>query len=324
MRIAIAVGVAVASGCGDNAPLCGHVQVLEAHRNIWAGHIAVDSERVYFSDYDNGAGTRLVFRQPRDGGQPLVIAARPETSRLGFGMAVDDRHLYWTAEADFAGYTLFATPLLGGRTLDLSRVSDCTASGIAIDSVAIYVGAIRCGDVPARVVAVPRDGSDAREIWSSETSDVTSIVSLDGDVVIATTTGLVRVTATGSELLDGRPTYHVVRAGDELVYSTEERVLARPVAGGAPRTLYTFRTPITEVRAFAVDGGDLYIAEPPEMIFLPAGGEPTRLVRDIGTGVTHIVARDGAAYWSTFALRGTIGLLGTFSGGVLRVDRPCD
>lgn len=324
MRIAIAVGVGVACGCGDNAPLCGRVQVLDANRNIWAGQIAVDSERVYYSDYDNGAGTRLVLRQPRDGGQPLVIAARPETSRLGYGMAVYEGRLYWAAEAEPAGYALFSTPVLGGRTRHVGLISTCTASGVAVDEVAAYAGAIRCGDQPARVVAIPHDGSGAYEVWSSDRADVTSLVSLGGDLVLATTAGLVRVTQQGSELLDGRPAYHVVLAGDELVYSTEEEVLARPATGGATRTLYTFRTPVTEIRAFAVDGGDLYIAEPPELVFVPAGGEPTRLVRDIGTGVTHVVARDGAAYWSTLALRGTIGLVGTYAGGVLRVDRPCD
>lgn len=324
MRIALAVCTAACMACGDNAPVCGHVEVLEAHRNIWPGQIAVDGERVYFSDYDNGADTRLVFRQPRDGGQPLVIAARDQAQGFGFGMAINDRYLYWTADDAFLGYALFATPLLGGRSLELETISRCTANGVAVDAVATYAGAIRCDDQPARVIAVPHDGSDTREIWSSLDADVTDIVSLGGDVVLATTGGLVRVSATATQLLDGRPAYHVVLAGDELVYSTEEEILALPVAGGAPRTLYTYRTPITEVRAFAVDGDELYIAEPPELMFVRPGGEPIRIVRDIGAAVTHIVARDGAAYWSTLAVRGSIGLPGTFSGAVLRVERPCE
>ncbi len=324
MRIALAVCTAACMACGDNAPVCGHVEVLEGNRNIWPGQIAVDDERVYFSDYDNSAGTRLVFRQPRDGGQPLVIAARDETQRFGFGMATDERYVFWAAEDAPTGYTLFATPLLGGRSLELAGVSLCTANGIAVDAVAVYAGAIRCADEPARVIAVPHDGSGVREIWSSLDADVTDIVGLGGDVVLATTAGLVRVSGTTTELLDGRPAYHVVIAGDELVYSTEEEILAMPVAGGTPRTLYIYRTPITEVRAFAVDGDELYIAEPPELFFVRPGREPTPIVHDIGAAVTHIVARDGAAYWSTLAVRGSIGLPGTFSGAVLRVDRPCE
>jgi hypothetical protein len=324
MRFAPAVCLAACVGCGDNAPVCGHVQVLEANRNIWPGHVAVDAERIYFSDYANSAGTHLVFRQPRDGGQPLVIAARGETQRFGFGMTTDDRYLYWSAEAEPAGYNLLATPLLGGRTLDLGAISECTANGIAVDAVAAYAGAIRCDMQPARVIAVPHDGSGLREIWSSPDADVTDIVPVAGDVVIATTAGLVRVSATGTTLLDGHPTYHVVVDRDELVYSTEEAIYSLPIAGGAPRRLYTYRTPITEIRAFGVDNGDLYIAEPPGMIFQSSGGEPSRLVHDIGATVTHIVARDRVAYWSTIAVTGSLGLIGSYSGAVMRVDRPCD
>jgi hypothetical protein len=315
------------AGCGDNAPACGYVQLLTVNRNIWGGHIAVDDERVYFSDYNNGIGTHLVFRQPRDGGQALVIGARGESSRFGFGMTVDGDVLYWSAENEPAGYSLLATPRLGGTTVELSAVSECTAHGVAVDAVNAYAGAVRCNngvtDVPARVTAVPKTTGMSREIWTSTTADVSDLVAVDGIVFIATTAGLVRVTETATELLDGRPSYHVVIAGDELIYSTEEAILSRPLGDGEPHTLYSFRTPISQPRAFGVDGTDLYIAEPPEMIFLPRGGEPTPLVDDMGAAITHIVARDGYAYWATLAVPGSIALLGTYSGGVMRVARPC-
>lgn len=323
MRVAVAACLAACAGCGDNEPPCGHVAVLDANRNIWAGHIAVDGENVFYSDYDNGVGTHLVFRQPREGGQPLVIAARGETHRFGFGMAIDDAFLYWSAESEPIGYTLFATPVLGGRSVQLGALSECTASGIAVDTVGAYAGAIRCNEMPARVIAVPHDGSGARTIWESVDADVSALAAFAGDVFIATTAGLWRVTPLATELLDGHAIYHVVVEGDELVYSTEEAILALPLAGGAPRTLHEYRTPITEPRPFAVDAGDLYIAEPPELVFLPRDGMPTPIVRDIGAPVTHITARDGAAYWPTLAVPGSLGLIGTFSGGVMRVDRPC-
>jgi hypothetical protein len=315
------------AGCGDNAPECGHVQLLEANRNIWGGHIAIDDERVYYSDYDNGFGTHLVFRQPRDGGQPLVIAARDEASRFGFGMAVDAAFVYWSAENEPAGYALLATPRLGGRTLELSAISECTATAVAVDAINAYASSRLCNngtiDVAAKVIAVPHAGGASREVWTSPDADVVDLAARDGVVFIATSAGLVRASDVATELVDGRPTYHAVIAGGELIYSTNESIIARPLAGGEPQTLYTFVTPISEPRAFGVDGTDLYIAEPPQMLFLPRGGEPTPIVRDMGAVITHIVARDGHAYWSTLAVPGSIGLFDTFSGGTMRVAAPC-
>jgi hypothetical protein len=290
-------------------------------------HFAVDEARVYYSDYNNGIGTRLVFRQPRDGGQPLVIAARGEDSQFGFGMVVVDDELYWSAQKEPAGYSLLATPRLGGTTIELTPISECPGFGVAVDATTAYAGSVRCNngisDIEARVTAVPRATGTPRVIWSSPDADVYDVVAIDGVVFAATTVGLLRITDTATETLDGRSTYHIVLAGDELIYSTEEAVLARPLAGGAPQTLYTFHTSIELPRAFAVEGTDLYIAEPPEMYFLPRGGEPSLLVDNMGGAITHIVARDGYAYWATLALPGSIGLLNTYSGGVLRVARPC-
>lgn len=323
MRIALALCLVAIAGCGDNEPACGRVQVMSQFRNIWGGQIAVDDERVYYSDYDNGAGTHLLFRQPRDGGQELVIGARGRADRFGYGMASDGERLFWTGEADLLGYTLQATPVLGGRSQELATLSACTAHGVAVDSVAAYAGAIRCDGEPSRVIAAPRDGSMVREIWSSLDADVSAIAALDGTAWIATSAGLFRATAAAAALVDGHATYHVELDGDEIVYSTAEEILAMPVAGGAPRTLYTFRTPITQLRAFASDAGALYISEPPELVYVPRDGVPVSIVRDMGAAITHVVARDGAAYWPTLAAPGSFGSLSTFSGAVMRVLEPC-
>jgi hypothetical protein len=329
MRCALALGLAACSaGCGDNEPACGHVQLLAGNRNIWGGHIAVDAERVYYSDYNNGAGTHLVFRQPRDGGQALVIAARDRFSRFGFGMGVDASLLYWAAESDLGGYNLLATPVLGGPTADVASISTCTGSGIAVDRLNAYAGAIRCRDgaieLPSRVIAVPHDGSGKFEVWQSASADVAAIAARDGTIWIATTGGLVRVSNSGTELLDGRPSYHVVIANDELVYSTDEAVKSMPLAGGTARTLYSFTSSIAQPRAFAVDGSDLYVSEPPSLVLVTLGAEPQAVVADMGGAITHVAATGGAAYWATLALPGSLGLFDTFSGGVLRVRRPCE
>ncbi|HEX5062735.1 MAG TPA: hypothetical protein VFV99_25355 [Kofleriaceae bacterium] len=323
MRYALVISLAACAGCGDNLPECGFVHTLAANRNIWGGHIAVDADRVYYSDYDNGIGTHLVFRQPREGGQALVISGRDESSRFGYGMVTDDSYLYWTAEVAEAGYTLFATPKLGGASLQLKVVSVCTAHGVAVDSVNSYAGAIRCDDNPAQVVAAPHVGSGGGVIWSSTDADVSALAARDGNVVIATTNGLFRVMPTATELLDGHSTYQVVIVGDEIVYSTTEAVIAMPYAGGAQRTLYTFHTTIDQPRPFAVDGDDLYVVESTELVYIHAGDQPISLVSDMGLAITHIAAGGGAAYWPTLAVPGAPGVLDTFNGAVFRVTPPC-
>ncbi len=321
------VALLAVANCGDNAPVCGHVELLSGNRNIWGGHIAVDDERVYYSDYDNATGMPLVFRQPRDGGQELVIDVRPPGNRFGYGMASDGATVFWAAEDEARGYTLFATPALGGAAIPLGVISACTVQGVAFDAGNVYAGSERCNDgltdVPARVITVTSFGAGFREIWTSTEADVIDIAARDGVAYLATTGGLVRVADAATELIDARPIYHVAIAGDELVYSTEEQILARPRAGGAPRTVYTFTTPITQPRAFAIDGTDLYIAEPPEMLVSDNGGEAMPLVHDMGGAITHIVARDGYAYWPTLAVAGSLGIPGSYSGAVLRVARPC-
>ncbi len=327
MRCLLVLGLAASMGCGDNEPACGHAQLMVANRNIWGGQIALDDERIYYSDYDNGADTHLVFRQPREGGQPLVIAARDHVSRFGFGMATDAKYLYWSGDSGLTGYILMATPLLGGATLELGGISPCTAHGVAVDSLNAYAGAVRCNDgtdVQSRVVAVPHDGTGAFEVWTSATGDVSAIAAQNGTIWIAATNGLYRVSSSGRELLDGQPSYHVVIANDEVVYSTEEAVKALPLSGGAARTLYTFHTPLDQPRAFAIDGDDLYVVEPPTLVLVTPDAEPVVLVKDMGGAITHIVAGSGSVYWPTLALPGSVGLLDTFSGGVMRVRRPCD
>jgi hypothetical protein len=319
----------VLAGCGDNGPSCGFVTLLDAYRNIWPGHIAVDAERVYYSDFGNLVGTHLVFRQPREGGQPLVIAAADVDERFGYGMAVHDDLLWWAGESQMIGYTLFATPVLGGRSDPRVTFSTCTPNGIAVDAVAAYAGSIRCDMNPSRVLAVRHTDGVPNTIWESTEADVQGIAAVDGTAYIATTGGLFRVTETATgietETIDGRSTYHVVHAGLEIIYSTQEQIIAHPLpGGGAPRTLYTFRTAIDQPRAFAVDGTDLYIAEPPELVFLPRNGSPTTIVSDIGLVVTHMTARDGAAYWSALIAPGSPGVPGGFAGAVFRVARPCD
>jgi len=69
---------------------------------------------------------------------------------------------------------------------------------------------------------------------------------------------------------------------------------ASDTAGGGARTLYTFHTPVSQPRPFAVDGEDLYVVEANELVYIPSGGEPLSLVSEMGAAITHIAARPEA------------------------------
>lgn len=196
---------------------------------------------------------------------------------------------------------------------------------VAVDEVAAYAGSINCDAGPAIVTAVPHDGTPQHELWSSMDADVQGIAAAGGEVWIATTEGLVHVHADGTqELVDPQPSYQAIVQGDQLYYSTNEKIAVMPLAGGAPHRLYTYAAPILDPRPFAIDTGDLYIALGRQLLFLPAGGsEPQVLVHDMGAAITNVTARDGAVYWPTLVAPSQLELLDTFSGGVFRAVRPC-
>ena len=325
MRGVLALCLAV--GCGDNATDCGYSHVLTQLRNIWAGQLAVGDANVYYSDYDvDGAGTHVVFRQPRNGSPEIAIGVRPVNHAFGFGMAVDDTYIYWTAQADPTGYALFATPLEGGRALQIATLPSCDPHGLAADARYRYAGWARCNnggsDVPAAVIAVAGDGT-ATKIWESSTADVEELATRDGTLFIATTGGLYRVAGTDTMLLEGTSTHRVQLMADEVVYSTDEGIFARPLGGGLARRLYTFATASDEPRAFAIDDAGLYVSEPPRIVYVANGGEPVPVVENPGSGIAHLIARDHDVYWSANAMFGSPGTPYSFSGGVMRATAPC-
>ena len=327
LRTASSLVVALVAGCGDNAGDCGYTHLLTQLRNIWAGQLAVGESSIYYSDYDvDGEGTHIVFRQPRDGSPEIAIGYRPFDHAFGFGMALDDAYVYWAAQADPAGYALFATPLEGGRALQLATMPACDPHGIASDGLYRYAGWARCSDggadVPAAVIAIAGDGTSTK-IWESTTADVEELAARAGTLYIATTAGLYQLTGADAILLDGSPTHRLVLTADELVYSTDEAILARPLSGGSARRVYTFVTDIGQQRAFAVDDTGLYVSEPPQILYVANEREPITLVANPGTGIAHLIARDHGVYWSANAMFGSPGTPYSFSGGVMRATAPC-
>lgn len=320
------LALSLLAGCGDNLADCGFAHGITSLRNIWPLQLALDDTYVYYSDYNNdGVGTHVVWRQARLGGQEIAIAARPPGHGFGGGMAVDETHLYWTAQIDPAGYAILTTPREGGGTLQLAALGNtCDARGVAVDATAVYAGTIRCNDLPAQVLRVLRDGTTS-VIWSSMVADVEDLGAIDGHVYIATTMGLVEIVADVPMLVDGHPTHRLQVTPEQLLYSTDEGVFGRAHTGGLARRFYTFETAIGNPRAFALDEAGLYVSEPPRILFVSMPGTNAQeLIANAGEGVEYLRARGRAAYWAALTLPGALALPNSYSGGVLRVTAPCD
>lgn len=321
----VAVACLVAA-CGDNADPCGYVDPIVTFRNVWSLQLAADATHVYFSDYDvDGYGSQLVIREPRAGG-PIQALGNPRPgSTFGRGFALDGAFLYWATIDRESVTSFFASPLEGGMPLLFGTLTSCAPSGVAVDAELAYAGTLGCNDRPSAIAAFPRRGGAASTIWTSTDSDVRELATGGGALFFTTTAGVFALRGTALETLDGTAGYHVEVHDATLYYSTDEGIFSMPVTGGDRVRLYTYPAGATEIGSFGVDGSDLYFAESGRMRLATGTGEAARVVvENLGKGVGPIVARDGWAYWSVLFMPDTLGDLYTFSGGVLRVLRPCD
>lgn len=326
MRCAL-IALLVAA-CGDSGEACGHLDPLLVYQNVWSPQLALDDVHVFYSDYDvDGFGTQLVWRQPLAGGVEQPIADHRRGGPLGWGMAVDSSSLFWAAASEPTGNSLYSTPIDGGRTVELAALSLCPPRGIAVSSTHVYAGSIECeGDV-ARVVSVDRTTGESVIIWLAGSYDGhVQDLAVAGDVLfIGTTAALFRVDAAGTTVLDAGVIGHIEIHGDTLYYSTEEGIFAQPVAGRTHDAVYTYAPDLEDTGAFSIDGDDLYVAVPPQMLHVSlASGESIVLLENIGKWIGPVIAHDGYAYWSALVVPNSeLDALGTFSGGLFRVARPC-
>lgn len=319
----VALALLVATACGDNRPSCGYVEILLGLRNVWAPQFAVDDNGVYYSDYDvDGYGTQFLLRMNHTGGGLRALATRPPfLTEFGSGLALDATHAYWTGSSA-VGYSFYSSPIAGGETSQLAQLTTCAPFGVAVNSTEMFAGTEGCDDEPSKVYAVARADKATRVVWSAGIfdGDVRALAATEDTLYIGTTIALFAVHTTGTQVInaDGAVRHIEIHNG-EPVYSVEDY----GVYVGRDR-VYTYDVTTKGEGAFSLDGDDLYVAEPPRMMYTTLTSQSPRVaVQNMGV-VGKIVAHDGHAYWSAVVMPGSVGAFGTFSGGISRVERPCD
>jgi hypothetical protein len=325
-RVAIvAAALAGLTACGDNGPACGHVELLVGDRNIWSPMFAVDDRFIYYADYDiDGDGTALVIRGSREGGGLQALGQLAYGETFGNGLAYDDLNVYWTGSTDEQSYfRLLVSPRAGGSAFPVLDLS-CVPFGVTASASNVYVGMAACGTHTSRVIAL----STGQPAWTAGANDgdVRALATSGDTLFIGTSIALFAVRPSGTDVITaGNPIRHLEVHDDQLYYGMEHDGIYRTPVGGGPRErLYAYDPEGERQGAFSVEGDDLYVAEPPHMLFVPLGSRtPQILVNDLGS-VSEIVARDGHAYWSALVFPNSPGGLDTFSGAIARVARPCD
>jgi hypothetical protein len=330
-RVAALAALVLTAACGDNEPACGHVEVLIGGRNVWSPMFAVDDRFIYYADYDlDGFGTKLMLRGSREGGGLQSLGQIPNYEMFGNGLAYDETTLYWTASRlqDGLGYALYQSPRAGGSEFLISNLPPCLPFGVATSPTEVFVGMAACDTFPARVTAVDKVAHTDRVAWEAgmNDGDVRALAFANDTLFIGTSIALLAVRPTETTVITaGSPVRHLEIHDGFLYYSEASNGIYRtPLAGGIRERLYEYEETDERQGPFSLEGEDLYVAEPPQMLLVPLSSrEPSVVVKNLGS-VSEIAARDGHAYWSALVLPGATGGLDTFSGGIERVSRPCD
>jgi hypothetical protein len=214
------------------------------------------------------------------------------------------------------------SPIAGGETVLLAQLTTCLPDGIAVNSTESFAGTIACEDEPSKVYAVSRADKSVRVAWTSGVldGDVRALAATEDTLYIGTTVALFAVRASGTQVVNANGAVRHIEIHDGVpVYSVEDYGI---YVGG--ERVYTYQPKTKGEGAFSLDGDDLYVAEPPQMMFTTLTDRNPRVaVKNMGV-VGTIVAHDGHAYWSALVMPGAPGGFDTFSGGISRVARPCD
>lgn len=329
MRCVALAAVLLTAACGDNGPTCGYVDLVVGERNVWAPMLAVDEQYIYYADYDiDGGGTRLMLRGSREGGGLRSLGQIGYTDFFGNGLAYDDLNLYWTASSEPTGYSLYVTPRVGGPQFPIAALPECVPFGATTSDTEIFIGMAACQNLPARVTAISKADSSERVAWEAGMydGDVRALAYANDTLFIGTSIALFAVDASGPRVITaGNAVRHLEVHGDQLYYASEaDGIYRMPVSGGPRERLYAFASSGARQGAFSLDGDDLYISEPPEILFMTLTARNPRVVVTQSGPMSELVARDGYAWWSTLAFPNSPGGLDTFSGAIARISRPCD
>jgi hypothetical protein len=238
------------------------------------GPPVTDSRFMYFSDYFNGGSIRAVpldaGAQPSSAGWPPdngeAFTLVPERSSPG-PIALDGTSIYWTEGyypplPDGGGEVMKAS-LDGGGVTTLASGRSAPGS-IATDGARVYFLE------PTDVAAVPIDGGPATVLAHLSGSPNRGIVATPAGVYWAevedggSPSRLMRVGLDGGAATVVASTVQptsstVVADGVNVYWGSSVGLLAVPLAGGAPTTLYSGPGGASELGALATDSTNVYV-----------------------------------------------------------------
>ncbi len=254
--------------------------------------LAIDSQNVYWTDYDPIAQTGgNIVQVSKSGGTPLTLAS---SQPFPYGMAVDATSVYWTNH--YGGIEKIA---VGGGTKTSVSSASAPQNGIAVDETSVY-----WANQSQAIVKAPIEGGSPTAIAAAD--DPYDVV-IDESNVYWTNPGVGDVKKVGksggtvSDVATGlsNPLFLVVDATNIYVAEAVDQGTVKkiPLAGGSPVDLATgCKTPL----AVAVDETSVYWTNSGEgtVMMVPiAGGQPLTLASG-ESSLGSIVVDSTSLYWS--------------------------
>jgi hypothetical protein len=289
-------GHACEAGCSGGA--CEATLLACDSPGAWS--IAVDEERVYWTNYNEHA----VRSVAKAGGTPVTISA-DEPAALAIGL--DATHVYWSRHPN----EILRAPKQGGAA-ETVATSVYGACGIVFDETSLYVGEFA---YLGRVLRIPKSGGPATELAPGTCQGVRAIRLLGGSVYWLNHCGEVaRVSVDGGPvtILGQGFTGNDLQVDASYAYvstttASSSSVMRVPLNGGPAETLVSGIEPvwplaIDATRVFAVAGVSS------DLLQIPLGGGAATVLATApgGAGSQGGLTQDADyLYWTESVLPGS-------------------
>src|SRR4029078_6625390 len=122
--------------------------------------------------------------------------------------------------------SLYASPITGGQTSELTTLPSCTPFAVAANDTEVFAGSASCDDVPSQVFAVARAGQQSRIAWTAGEfdGDVRALAATSDTLYVGTSVALFAVRASGTQVINADGAVRHIEIHDGVVYYSVEDV----------------------------------------------------------------------------------------------------